>query len=170
MSWQPQVTIRRMAVSDVEAVHALDEQSFPLPWPKNSYYFELRENPASRCWVAEVETPAGEMKLAAMLVLWLILDEAHIATLAVHPDERRRYIGQHLLARALLDASKEGAQCSFLEVRRGNAAAQALYYRFGYEVTSVRSRYYRDNGEDALLMTLYEIQPQRLENLLTESS
>ena len=93
-----------------------------------------------------------------MLVLWLILDEAHIGTIAAHPDYRRLGIGARLLAQALLQASREGAAVSLLEVRRGNLAAQELYRRFGYQVDGVRKHYYRDNGEDAILMSLPDLQ------------
>ena len=92
-----------------------------------------------------------------MAVLWFIVDEIHIATIAVHPDFRGIGFGKWLLAHGLLAASKEGAGKAFLEVRSGNLTAQKMYQGFGFEVTGVRPRYYRDNMEDALLMTLEPI-------------
>jgi [ribosomal protein S18]-alanine N-acetyltransferase len=141
--------IRRMMLEDVPAVHAIDKLSFSLPWPERSFRFELTENPVSRGWVAEV---GGQ--IAAMLVLWLIIDEAHIATVAVHPDFRRQGIGEQILLHALRAAKDEGAQRAFLEVRVGNVAAQEMYKKYGFEVTGVRPHYYKDNNEDALLMNL----------------
>ncbi len=88
-----------------------------------------------------------------MLVLWLIVDEAHIATIATHPNYRRQGIGERLLVEALTSARAEGAKRAFLEVREGNAAAQSMYLKYGFEVTGLRPKYYRDNGENALLMT-----------------
>ena len=143
------VLIRRMRLEDVPAVHAIDELSFSLPWPERSFRFELTENPASRGWVAE----AGG-QVAAMLVLWFIVDEAHIATIAVHPDFRRQGIGEQILLQALRAAQSEGARRAFLEVRVGNSAAQAMYKKYGFEVAGVRPAYYKDNNEDALLMNL----------------
>jgi ribosomal-protein-alanine N-acetyltransferase len=99
--------------------------------------------------VAEVEG-----KIAAMLVLWFIIDEAHIATIAVHPDFRRQGIGEQILLHALRAAHSEGAQRAFLEVRAGNFAAQAMYRKYGFEMAGVRPGYYKDNNEDALLMDL----------------
>lgn len=141
--------IRRMTLTDVPAVHEIDVLSFSLPWPERSFRFELTENPVSRAWVSEVDG-----KIAAMLVLWFIVDEAHIATIAVHPDFRRQGLGEQILLFALRAARNEGAQRVFLEVRAGNTAAQAMYKKFGFEVAGVRPGYYKDNNEDALLMNL----------------
>lgn len=141
--------IRRMRLDDVPAVHAIDMLSFSLPWPERSFHFELTGNPTSRGWVTEVDG-----QVAAMLVLWFVIDEAHIATIAVHPDFRRQGLGEQLLLHALRAARDEGARRAFLEVRAGNSAAQALYIKYGFEVTGVRRGYYKDNNEDALLMNL----------------
>jgi ribosomal-protein-alanine N-acetyltransferase len=141
--------IRRMTLEDVPAVHEIDTLSFSLPWPERSFRYEVTENPVSRGWVAEVDG-----QIAAMLVLWLIIDEAHIATIAVHPDFRRQGIGEKILIHALRAAQGEGVQRAFLEVRAGNTAAQAMYKKYGFEFTGIRPGYYKDNNEDALLMDL----------------
>lgn len=143
------VNVRRMTLGDLPAVLELDRLSFSLPWPERSFRFELTDNPASRCWVIEVDG-----KLAGMIVAWLIMDEAHIATLATHPDFRRQGIARHLLAHTLQQLALEGAQSSALEVRESNLAAQEMYRGFGYEESGRRPRYYKDNYEDAILMTL----------------
>jgi ribosomal-protein-alanine N-acetyltransferase len=143
------VQLRRMTVEDIPAVVQLDQISFSLPWPERSFRFELTSNPASRCWVAEVDG-----RVVGMVVAWLLIDEMHIATIATHPDYRRQGIASKLLANILLHGMDEGAQSSFLEVRQSNLAAQEMYRRFGYEVSGRRRRYYRDNDEDAILMIL----------------
>jgi ribosomal-protein-alanine N-acetyltransferase len=143
------VSIRRMTLEDVPTVQVIDSLSFSLPWPERSFRFELTENPVSRCWVAEFDGC-----IAAMLVLWLIIDEAHIATIATHPDFRRQGIGEQLMLAALESARGEGAAHAFLEVRAGNAGAIALYKKYGFVVAGVRPRYYKDNNEDAILMDL----------------
>ena len=149
--------IRKMTVDDIPAVVDLDQKSFSLPWPERSFRFELTDNPASRCWVAEVDG-----KVVGMIVVWLIVDEAHVATLATHPDYRRQGIGRRLLAHALRHIMQDGARSSFLEVRESNLAAQEMYRKFGYEVTGRRRRYYRDNDEDAILMSLDSLDAERL--------
>jgi len=130
-------------------VIAIDQVSFSLPWPVSSFHFELTDNPASRCWVAEVDG-----RVAAMLVGWMIVDEIHIATIATHPDFRQQGLGEKILSFALQSAKDEGALTSFLEVREGNSAALNLYYKFGYVESGRRECYYKDNDEDAILMTL----------------
>src|SRR5512134_969242 len=101
--------IRKMTLEDVPAVIDLDHKSFSLPWPERSFRFEVTDNPASRSWVAELEG-----KVVGMIVVWLLVDEAHVATLATHPDFRRQGVGKRLLAHALREALQEGARSSFL--------------------------------------------------------
>jgi ribosomal-protein-alanine N-acetyltransferase len=151
------ITIRKMSMDDVAAVVDLDRKSFSLPWPERSFRFELTENPASRCWVAELDG-----KVVGTIVVWLIVEEAHVATLATHPDYRRQGIGRRLLAHALRHLAQDGAHSSFLEVRESNVAAQEMYRKFGYEVSGRRRRYYRDNDEDAILMNLDSLNPELL--------
>lgn len=151
-------SIRKMTEADVPAVAELDQISFSLPWPERSFRFEVTDNPASRCWVAEVDG-----RVVGMIVAWLFVDEVHIATLATHPDFRRQGIAQKLLTHTLRYTSDEGAVSSFLEVRESNLAAQAMYRKFGYENTGRRKRYYKDNDEDAVLMTLMKINVEELE-------
>jgi len=141
--------IRRMTVADVPAAHEIDVSSFTLPWPERSLRFEVTDNPAARCWVAE-----WNGRVIGILILWLIVDEAHIASLATHPEYRRQGIAKKLLITALDRAYSEGAQAALLEVRAGNAAARAMYHKFGFEEVGLRERYYKDNNEDAILMTL----------------
>lgn len=154
------LVIRKMTMEDVPAVVALDQMSFSLPWPERSFRFELTDNPASRCWVAEVDG-----RIVGMIVNWLLVDEAHVATIATHPDFRRRGIARTLLTHALRYMRDEGAVSSFLEVRESNTAAQEMYRKFGYEVTGRRKGYYKDNNEDAILMTLNGLENFKFEEL-----
>src|SRR5262245_43258586 len=131
--------------------------SFSLPWPERSFYFEVTTNQASRCWVAE-----SDQRIVGAIVAWMLVDEVHIATIATHPDFRRQGIAQALLAHVLRTGAEEGAVSSFLEVRAGNLAAQAMYRKFGYEETGRRPRYYKDNDEDAILMTLENLKVENL--------
>lgn len=160
-----QAHIRGMELRDVQRVWEIDVASFTLPWPERSYRFEILENPSSHPYVIEVSRDGEPPVIAGMLVMWFILDEAHIGTIAIDKPYRRLGLGRILLAETLLDAYNKGIQIAYLEVRRSNLAAQAMYNRFGFQVTGVRARYYKDNDEDALLMTLSPIQPERLEQL-----
>jgi len=148
------VRIRRMQLDDLPQVVEIDRSSFSLPWPTNAYRFELLENPNSLAYVAERIAPSAEPIVIGLCVIWLILDEAHVATLATHPDYRRLGIARRLLIQALLDSIQRGSASATLEVRAGNQAAQALYREFGFEVVGGRPKYYQDNHEDALIMTV----------------
>lgn len=145
----PAVRIRPMTGPDLAAVSAIDRASFTLPWPANSYRFELYENPSSLLYVAE----AGEDRVVGMIVVWVIIDEAHIATIAVDPAWRGRGIAQELMAAALAASIRQGAVSATLEVRQHNLNAQRLYRRFRFDEVGRRPRYYHDNHEDALIMT-----------------
>lgn len=162
---QNHTRIRPMELKDVVRVREIDVASFALPWPERSYRFEIQENPASRNFVVEVAGDGQEPAVAGMIVMWYIIDEAHIGTIAIDAPYRRLGLGRLLLAESLLDAQRNGIRQSFLEVRRGNQPAITLYEQFGFQIAGIRPRYYKDNGEDALLMTLNPLQPERLEAL-----
>jgi ribosomal-protein-alanine N-acetyltransferase len=154
------MNIRRMTLDDIDQVVAIDQASFSLPWPERSFRFEVTDNPASRAWVAEADG-----RIAGMIVAWLLVDEAHIATIATHPDFRRQGIASKLLIHALQTMQSEGARTSVLEVRASNLAAQEMYRKFGFEESGRRPKYYKNNGEDAILMSLDRLESLKVEGL-----
>jgi ribosomal-protein-alanine N-acetyltransferase len=162
----PRITIRRMQLTDIDAVVAIDRLSFSLPWNERTYRYELKDNPNAVAWVAEQMFEGQATRIVGMVVAWLVVDEAHIGTIAVHPELRGMGFGARLLATCLLDMAARGANESLLEVRSGNLNAQKLYQRFGFVQAGVRKRYYHDNGEDALLLTLKPIDPQEIQKRL----
>lgn len=89
--------------------------------------------------------------------LWLMVDEAHITTIAMHPDFRQRGLGEFLLVSLIDTAYEIGARWVTLEVRVSNSVAQSLYRKYGFHQAGVRHRYYSDNQEDALIMWTDEI-------------
>jgi ribosomal-protein-alanine N-acetyltransferase len=95
---------------------------------------------------------AGE-RIVGFLGLWYMVDEAHIVTVAVRPEMRRRGAGELLVAEALELARDRGAELVTLECRVSNTAAQALYEKYGFARAGIRRRYYTDDGEDAVVMT-----------------
>jgi ribosomal-protein-alanine N-acetyltransferase len=172
-----------MRAEDLNQAVQLDCMSFSLPWPPSAYQNELN-NTGGKAWVAEqvleapleyysplpgpvadFVQPAGARAVVGVIVVWLIVDEAHIATLAVHPELRRQGIARKLLCVSLKDAAKDGMLSALLEVRAGNETAQELYRKFGFEVVGRRMRYYQDNHEDAILMTLANLNVNRLDEL-----
>jgi len=145
--------IRRMALRDLAEVESIDQHSFPLPWPAGAFRYELTKNEHAQCWVAE---SGGQVTGA--LVGYLVEDEYQIATIAVHPDFRRKGTGRALLEHALVEARRSGARTAFLEVRVGNDAAQSLYRQFGFRIVGERPRFYAD-GEDAFILRADLAQP-----------
>ena len=142
-------SIRRMRIEDLPQVLKIEEISFPTPWSTNAFRFELLENPNSHCWVAEL----GNI-LTGFIVCWLIVDEMHIASIALHPKFRGKGISKKLIITGLRELIAKGARSATLEVRAGNIKAQYLYRYFGFQEVGLRKAYYKDTHEDALLMTV----------------
>jgi [ribosomal protein S18]-alanine N-acetyltransferase len=142
------VTIAAMRVTDLDTVQAIERASFSSPWPPNAYRSELETNRLANYLVARAE---GE--IVGYGGMWLMVDEAHITTFAVHPAWRRQRIGERLLLAFLDVAVDQGAHEATLEVRLSNLAARRLYEKYGFRPVGLRPRYYSDDHEDALIMT-----------------
>ena len=150
------VVIRKMAMDDLSVVLQIDRQSFPLPWPERSYRFELSKNPAAHLMVADLDED-GQQAVIGFIGCWIIVDEVHISTLAVHPDHRRQGVGERLLLEMLDHVISKGVETASLEVRESNQAAISLYQKHGFSIEGRKVGYYRDNNEDALLMILKDL-------------
>ena len=140
--------IEPMTLADLPAVHAIELASFDAPWPPEAYRNDLESNRLAQYLVARV----GD-EVAAYGGMWLMVDEGHIITFAVHPAWRRQHIGERLLLSFVDLAVDRGAHEATLEVRLSNLPARRLYEKFGFRPVGLRPRYYSDNGEDALIMT-----------------
>ncbi len=145
--------LRPMVVADIPGVLAVDSLSFPTPANEQLFRHELTDNQLAHYQVLLRADATGET-LVGFAGFWLIAGEIHISTIAVHPEERGRGRGEWLLLNLLLLACALNPLLVTLEVRRGNTTAQALYQKYRFEEVGVRRRYYRDTGEDALLMTV----------------
>ncbi len=142
------VVVGPMELADVASVEAIERASFSAPWPPNAYRTELQTNRLAHYLVIRVGP-----EIVGYAGLWLMVDEAHVTTFAIHPDWRRRRLGERLLM-ALLDIALERrASEATLEVRLSNLPARRLYEKFGFRPVGIRPRYYTDNNEDALIMT-----------------
>ena len=149
----PPYRLRPMAVADIPAVMAIDRASFPTPAPEQMFINELTDNQLAHYQVLVCDTAAGET-MVGFAGFWLIAGEIHISTIAVAPAERGRGRGEWLLLNLLLLACALDPLLMTLEVRHGNTVAQALYAKYRFEEVGLRRRYYRDTGEDALLLTV----------------
>jgi len=165
-----QFRVRMMIDKDLDQVIKIDKMSFEIPWPDSSFKYELHKNPHSMLFVAELLDAEQIINIIGAIVVWLIVDEAHIATLAVHPEYRNKGVATELLSEALCVALDKGMTQATLEVRANNSIAHKLYERFGFEITGKRKNYYRDNNEDALIMTLPKLDYNHLHQIKTEKS
>jgi [ribosomal protein S18]-alanine N-acetyltransferase len=165
--------VEPMRLEDIPTVSVIERLVYSRPWPVEAYRYELLENTRSHYYVAklrqgEEQRPAHGLKAALRRALsgpeldesllgyaglWLMVDEAHVSTLAVHTRWQGKGLGELLLATLVVKAIELEAQFITLEVRVSNHRAQNLYRKYGFRQTGMRYRYYSDNNEDALIMT-----------------
>ena len=138
----------RLGLCDLDDLVALEKICFPHAWTEEQFWLCLKQK---QYYIFGLKKK-GE--LAAYMSFQHIVDEMEILKLAVHPAYRRKGIGKHLLWLVLQDCIEMGIEQAYLEVRRSNTAALALYTGFGFIQTGIRKRYYPDNKEDALLLFL----------------
>lgn len=139
--------IEAMQVSDLDAVLAIEKLCFPTPWSRFAFQTELTENHYALYIVGKIDG-----QIVAYAGTWIILDEAHITNVAVHPEWQGKGLGKEILLALLSRAKERGATRATLEVRKQNTTAQQLYLKHGFYFLGVRPGYYTDNGEDALIM------------------
>ena len=145
LSLEPPV-VDDMTAEDIPFVASIDQRCYPMPWQTSTYATEL-SNPCATYLVARV---GG--RIVGYAGMWVIMDEAHITTLAVDPEHRGRGHAARLLLALIDRAIQSGAGRSTLEVRQGNRVARHLYRKFGFADTAVRKCYYTDNQENAIVM------------------
>ena len=166
---------------DLRQVMAIERESFSAPWPVSAYRHELtrndlstylvlrlqREDPSGR-WARLIErwTAHSASPVLGYGGLWMLVDEAHISTLAVHPEWRGRGLGELLLVALIEVGALRGAAESTLEVRVSNLVAQSLYAKYAFAEVGRRKNYYHDNNEDALIMTTPRMDSTRFASLL----
>ncbi|MDW8068510.1 MAG: ribosomal protein S18-alanine N-acetyltransferase [Anaerolineae bacterium] len=173
------LVFRPMREEDIAGVMEIERQSFPFPWPESAYRHEIRYGTDSLFYVLELPP---EPSLAPWWVrllrrrgptrppvigyvgMRLLPGEAHITTIAIHPQWRGRGLGKYILLKAIERAARYHARWITLEVRASNQVAQRLYTEVGFRFTGVQRGYYRD-GEDAWLMRLGPLDRAEMERL-----
>lgn len=145
------LTFEKLSEAHLADVLEIEKTANPAPWSEESFRNELK-NPQSIFFVACLG-----MEVVGFGGLWKVIDEAHITTVAIKEEHRRKGYGWALMVRLLEEAKDQGMTCSTLEVRASNTAAIELYERLGYVGVALRKRYYPHNREDALVMWLYNL-------------
>jgi ribosomal-protein-alanine N-acetyltransferase len=139
--------ISPMVLDDIPAVLQIEALSFQSTWPANAFTNELRDNKLAYYFVGRLDG-----RIVAYGGIWVILEDSHVTTIAVHPDVRGQRLGEELLVHLLDEAIQRDASWITLEVRETNDVAQKLYRKYGFTVVSTRRGYYSDNNESALVM------------------
>lgn len=156
------VSIDRMRRRHLRSVLAIERMVYPRPWSSSLFASELAQGDTRRYFVALAAQRGGGLRSRRAVVgyagMMLVVGEAHITTVAVHPHHHRRKIASRLLVALLRDARALGAEAATLEVRVANAGAQRLYSAFGFAPVGVRPGYYVETGEDAVIMWAHDLQ------------
>lgn len=169
---QPTYRVRYLRPSDLAQVSWIEERSFATPWSPQTYLREIthshyshmvavdrieRQPPVNQwqsLWQSLTRQRRYNHVLLAYGGLWHFGDEAHISTIASHPDHRGQGWGELALVAMLRRAMTLGVRYVVLEVRVSNTPAQALYQKHGFTVHGIKEGYYFDNDEDAYDMRL----------------
>ncbi|HHX94928.1 MAG TPA: ribosomal protein S18-alanine N-acetyltransferase [Clostridia bacterium] len=139
--------IQPMQADHLSSVLEIENVSFPTPWSYRSYMGELTRNNFAHYFVGLIED-----KVVGYIGIWIVLDEAHITTIAVAPEFRGNHIAERFIEFGVEYSKVWGAEKMLLEVRVSNKAAQKVYKRMGFVEIGVRKQYYSDTLEDAIVM------------------
>lgn len=147
------MTAKRLVIelateADLDAISEIDQASFTNPWTRKMFAQEFRQPQVSRLYVVR----APDVPVAGFCVCWEVANEAHLNTLAIRPDLRRRGLGRLMLRHVLREAARRGATRATLDVRVSNEAALALYRTLGFEIGSTRTNYYSNPAESAYIL------------------
>lgn len=136
-----------MAVEHLDEVLEIERDSFATPWSREGFRREITDPSHSFSIVAQKDG-----HVIGYGVSWFVADEMYIANIAVRRADRKKGIGNVLLQILLDKGLNHGCQLATLEVRQSNCEAIELYTKFGFSAVAWRKGYYRDTGEDAVVM------------------
>ena len=144
------VQLESMALADLDAVLAIEQQSFSMPWTDAMFRSELQNERTSRLLVARAKAVDGP--IVGYIGYRIVLDEMHVILIAVAPAWRRRGVARQLLCQAMDQARAVGCRRATLEVRVSNTPALQLYYSLRFAPVGTRPKYYLRPTEDALIL------------------
>lgn len=140
------MTLRLLDENDLPQLLSIENAVHVAPWPEDVFRRCLQAGYFG--WVAEHET-----QILGFIFVSLQASECHILNICVAPEYQHQGFGRQLLAYALTEVKKKGAGIAFLEVRRSNQHAIALYHQFEFIKIGERKGYYPSlqGAEDALV-------------------
>lgn len=143
------VAFCEMSPEHLDQVFEIEQESYPAPWSRQVFSSEIKNSFAHYIVAIVNEQVAGYGGM------WLVLEEAQITNVAVHPDYRMKNIGKMLMMELIRRAALMGIFKLTLEVRPSNLIARHLYTTMGFIEKGLRKKYYTDNNEDAIIMWKY---------------
>jgi ribosomal-protein-alanine N-acetyltransferase len=146
------IRIRDAGEPDIPAVMNIEEEAFSPPWSEGALLNQIGRDDGLFAVAVEGDADNGGQVLG-FIIIRRAADEAELYQIAVREDERRRGIAAKLMEAALADCRRHGTVSMYLEVRRGNQEAIALYKKFGFKVEGRRKNYYSSPVEDAVVMS-----------------
>lgn len=141
------VLILPMTPEDVDEIVEIEKLSFSTPWSRSALLGELRYPRQAVYLVARVKG-----RVVGYVGMWAVVNEGHITNIAVHPVYRGQGVGTRLLSFLIAVAESREINALTLEVRQSNVRARRLYERMGFVASGIRTGYYSDNNEDAVIM------------------
>jgi len=141
-----------MEEDDLPLVCAIESLSFSNPWHESIFRGEIYNQPISFPFVI---IHKDLKRVIGYILFWQLKEEVHINNIALHPDFRRRGIGEAVLRKMLNRVQREGAKFVSLEVRPSNLAALGLYRKLGFKIIGRRKDYYLTPREDAVILGKY---------------
>ncbi|AGG06242.1 Ribosomal-protein-S18p-alanine acetyltransferase [Dehalococcoides mccartyi] len=178
--------IRPIKDEDIPELNQIDREAFPTMWPATNFKREMENIMAHYMVLVDgdssnqagpktniniwkwlwnciyhdstiLQPVADHPKVIGYGAIWVMAGSAHLVSVAVREAYRRKGFGELLLINSLKEAIKHKCFEMTLEVRVSNIVAQNLYLKYGFAIKGIRKKYYLDNHEDALIMTLDSI-------------
>jgi ribosomal-protein-alanine N-acetyltransferase len=143
------IGFRPATLSDLDAMLKIEQSSFPAPWPRAVIAGEID----GRSWSRVTLASRGDT-LVGYMVYWIVTTEVHLLNLAIDPRWRRKGVARAMMIHLIETCQSNNLAEILLEVRLSNDAAKNLYRQLQFKEIAISPKYYSDNEEDALVMSL----------------
>lgn len=138
-----------MEEEDIPAILEIENVSFQNPWRASTFSGEIANRGISYPYVI---VHRNFERIIGYIIYWKIQEEVQISNIAIHPDFRKKGIGEDVMRSVIKAIQRDGGAYVFLEVRPSNLAARNLYKKLGFKILGTRKDYYQTPLEDALIM------------------
>ena len=148
---EPTFSLRPATEEDIDRIMSIEKNAYPNPWTAEAFRLELTKPFSHFLVLTDDQT---DNVFAGYIVFWMLFDECHILNVVVHPDWRGLGLARKMIEKARSLSLAKDLKRLFLEVRKSNKAAVALYQKMGFFIDHIKKSFYED-GEDAYFMQLF---------------